>query len=240
MLILSCLIDITPRNFAQKFPKSGKSFLSGVIKDFVRYAGVTTHKQVGGCIDVALEAGSFSCVMPSIGPIQFMELKKQRIALKEKKVSIIAMKTKGELDSEKYKKHIKVVLSDPAVCTINKGVQSFEDLDNWTSAAVLTSAGFLIRNVGEDYAYMDSYSGCNLCGKCEEACPNNVATSDVVRCTRYYHDAESSPETAALEFSELGCEQSLLNCKMCGKCETACPQSIPVRKELRRARSLLA
>ena len=226
--------------FRKEVPEIRKKFFEWRDKGLVRYAGVTTHKQVGGCIDVALEAGFFSCVMPSIGPIQFMELKRQREALREKKISIIAMKTKGELDSEKYKRHIKVVLSDPAVCTINKGVQSFEDLENWTSAAVLTSAGLLIRNVDKNYAYLDSYSGCNLCGKCEEACPNNVATSDVVRCTRYYHDAESSPQTAALEFHELGCEQSLLNCKMCGKCETACPQSIPVRKELRRARSLLA
>ena len=121
-------------------------------------------------------------------------------------------------------------------------MQSFEDLDRCGRLLQPLSATllFCLEIAKENYTYLDSYTGCNLCGKCEEACPNNVATSDVVRCIRYYHDAESSPDTAALEFRELDCEQSLLNCKMCGKCEKACPQSIPVRKELRRARSLLA
>jgi hypothetical protein len=226
--------------FYKEIPEIRDKFFEWRDKGLVRYAGVTTHKQVGGCIDVALEAGFFSCVMPSFGPVQFMELKKQRNALREKKISIIAMKTKGELNSEIYRRHLKVVLSDPAVCTIIKGVQSFEDLENWASTAVLANATFLFGKVKENYAYLNSYSGCNLCGKCEEACPNNVATSDVVRCIRYYHDAEFSPGTAILEYRELGCEQSLLNCKMCGRCEEACPQSIPVRKELIRARRLLA
>jgi predicted aldo/keto reductase-like oxidoreductase len=226
--------------FRKEIPEIRNKFFEWRDKGLARYAGVTTHKHVGGCIDVAIEAGFFSCVMPSFGPIQFMKLKKQRNALRENKISIIAMKTKGELDSKIYRRHLKVVLSDPAVATIIKGVQSFEDLENWTSAAALAGIGFMFRKTNENYAYLDSYSGCNLCGKCEEACPNDVVTSDVVRCIRYYHDAESSPETAALEFRELGCEQSLLNCKMCGRCEKACPQSISVRKELRRARNLLA
>jgi len=227
------------KEFHKEIPEIRTKFFEWRDRGLVRYAGVTTHKQVEGCLDVALEAGFFSCVMPSLSPLQFTEFKKQRNALKEKKISIIAMKTKGELNSEEYGKQLEVVLSDPAVCTINKGVQSFEDLENWTSTATLAGAGFLLRKVDENYAHLDSYSGCNLCGKCEEACPNNVVTSDVVRCIRYYHDAESSPKRAALEFRDLGCKQSLSNCKMCGRCEKACPQSIPVRKELRRAWSLL-
>ena len=61
-----------------------------------------------GCIDVALEAGFFSCVMPSrLAPYRFMESQETTPnALREKKISIISMKTKGELDSVKFTKGI--------------------------------------------------------------------------------------------------------------------------------------
>jgi predicted aldo/keto reductase-like oxidoreductase len=180
-----------------------------------------------------MEADFFTCVMPTYTPLKVKELAKQADALRKKNISIMAMKTKGELDSEAYPAQIRKLLTDPNVCTVLKGISSIDDLKAWLPAGAEAKTGFWMRKHYNRYA--GNYEGCGLCGKCEEACPNNVATANIIRCIRYYNDAEAAPEIAAYEFRELACHQTISNCEMCGACEDACPQGIPVRREIRRA-----
>jgi predicted aldo/keto reductase-like oxidoreductase len=221
--------------FRQEVPEIKKQFLEWRDRGLVKYAGLTTHKQVAECLDVALEAGFFSCVMPSYGPELLKQLKKQREALRKKKISVIAMKTRGELGDDEYVEQIATVLTDPVTATVNKGVQTIEELKSWCTASARVKTGFLNRRWHENYAQARDYQGCALCGKCEEACSHGVAAADIVRCIRYYHDAEKMPEVAAQEFRDLNCAASIGNCRQCGECEKACPQHIPVRKEILRA-----
>ena len=226
--------------FRQEIPAIKKQFLEWRDKGLVRFAGLTTHTMVKECIDIALEAGFFSCIMPSMGPEQFIALKTTREAIYKKGFSIISMKTKGELDSDAFRSQITTVLADPAVCTINKGILSIDDLEAWAPAAWNARSGFWMKRTLENRALARSYNGCNLCGQCQAACPNGVATADIVRCTRYYLDAERTPDVAREQFSELGGAQSLARCRLCGNCEKACPQGLAVRKELKRAATLWA
>lgn len=221
--------------FRKEIPSIKKQFMEWRDKGMVKFAGLTTHTMVKECINVALEAGFFSCIMPSLGPAQFTALKKEREAIYKKGLSIISMKTKGELDSTAFKSQIATVLSDPSVCTINKGILSIDDLNAWAPAAWNARSGFWMKRIRENRALARSYEGCNLCGQCQTACPNGVSTSDIVRCTRYYLDAEQTPDVALEQFNELNCMQALSHCKQCGTCEKTCPQGLSIRSELRRA-----
>lgn len=226
------------KQLRQEIPAIKKQFQEWRDKGLVKFAGLTTHTEVKECIDVALEAGFFSCIMPSLGPAQFTALKNEREAIYKKGLSIISMKTKGELDSNAFKSQIATVLADPALCTINKGILSIDDLNAWTPAAWNARSGFWMKRTMENRSLAQSYNGCNLCGQCQSACPNGVATADIVRCTRYYLDAERTPDVAYEQFNELNCSSSLARCRQCGQCEKACPQGLDVRHELQRALKL--
>ncbi|MBD3419699.1 MAG: hypothetical protein GF398_06235 [Chitinivibrionales bacterium] len=224
--------------FQSELPQIKKQYLTWKDKGLVKHAGLTTHGQMAACVDLAIEAGFFACVMPTFGPAQFRELKKQRDALRTKKMSIIGMKTKGGLESDKYPQQIKTVLADTAVCTVNKGVSTIDDLKAWSAAGAEVKTGFWNRTTDDRLVRADELHGCILCGTCTDACPKQLRVSDVIRCTQYYHDAEKTPRTAAWEFKDLACSECLDACDDCGECERACPQHIDIRAELLRARTL--
>ncbi|MBD3322337.1 MAG: 4Fe-4S dicluster domain-containing protein [Chitinivibrionales bacterium] len=217
--------------FRKEIPDIKKRFLQWRDKGMVKYAGLTTHKQMGECIDVALETDFISCVMPSYSPSMVDDLKKQRDALRRKNISIIAMKTRGQLDDEQYPSQVQTVLSDPVVCTVTKGVKTIDDLKSWSSAAANARSGFLNRYLNSEAL---AYSGCGLCGKCEEACPENIPVADYIRCIRYYVDSEKTPDIARETFDELHLQSAAAGCTDCGACSRACPQRIAVRAEVRR------
>ena len=73
----------------KELPEIKKKFLKWRDKGLVKFAGLTCHKQVPGCLDVAVEAGFFDCVMPSYGPELLKELKSQQEALRKKKISTV-------------------------------------------------------------------------------------------------------------------------------------------------------
>jgi predicted aldo/keto reductase-like oxidoreductase len=227
-----------PDGLRNDMPEIKRQFKTWRGKGLVGHAGFTTHKNMAECLDIALAEDIFSVMMPSLTPKEFDDLAPQREMCRKKKVSILAMKTKGELESEEYPAQIRTVLADPAVCTVCKAVMTMEDLKAWTAAAKPKSTGFLDRNGEVRHARARAYDGCGLCGLCERSCKNGVKTADIVRCVRYYHDAEGMPDIAAENFFELGCAGSLDNCEDCGLCERACPQRIKVRKALSRARKL--
>lgn len=222
-----------PDKLREELPKIKEKFMTWRDKGLVKHAGLTCHKFMPECTDVAIEAGFFCCVMPTFGPKQFEGMQKQRESLRAKKMSIIGMKTKGELDAEAYPGQIRTVLSEPAMATVCKGVKSVEDMEAWAAAAGAVKTGFWIRR--ENHGLAAIVPGCIMCGECEKACPNGVATADIVRCRRYYLRAEHEPEMARAEFKELDGPSSASKCKMCGQCEIVCPQDIAVREELRGA-----
>jgi hypothetical protein len=209
-------------------------FMTWRDKGLVKFAGLTSHKAMAECIDIALGADFFSCVMPAYGPAQVKELADRRSALAKKGMSIIAMKTKGELSDADYPAQITAALASGTVASVLRGVKTLEELKAWTAAANSAQTGWLRTRNGTQLA--QDYHGCTMCGRCERACPKGIPTADVVRCVRYYHQAEHDPALAAGQFAEMGLALALTNCDNCGLCEASCPQKIGVRAELRRSR----
>jgi hypothetical protein len=222
----------------KELPSIKEKFIAWRGKGLVKFAGLTVHKDTAAVLDVAADAGFFTCVMPAYPPKQVEELAAQRDKLRQKNISILAMKSKGELNADDYVAHIPKVLADKTVSTIIKGVGSLDDLKAWSAAAVSAKTGLLHRIMnGYETA---AYHGCAMCGRCEQECPAGIATSDIMRCIRYYHDSERLPQMAASEFRAMGLAQAALRCDGCGKCEAACPQDLGIIDDIKRAQSTLA
>lgn len=223
-----------PDALKTELPDLRKKFMEWRDRGLVKHAGITVHKNMAACIDLAAGTDFISCVMPSYGPVQVKELAPQREVLKKKGIGLIAMKTKGELDDAAFPAQITAALSDRVVCTVCKGVTTLEDLNSWSAAANAAKIGWLPSPQGPQYA------GCAMCGRCETVCPERVAVADIVRCVRYYHAAEHDPALAAGQFAEMGLARHLDRCTGCGRCSAACPQGIGVLGQIDKARELWA
>jgi predicted aldo/keto reductase-like oxidoreductase len=221
----------------KELPAIKDKFAAWRSKGLVKFAGLTVHKDTAAVLDVAADAGFFTCVMPSYPPKQVEGLAPQRAKLYSKKISLLVMKSKGELSSDDYTAHIPLILSDKSVSTIIKGVGSLDDLMAWSAAAVASKTGLLHRILnGRGLA---DYTGCAMCGQCEKACPLGVASADIMRCIRYYHDSERLPHMAMAEFRAMGLAAHATRCDACGRCEGACPQGIEIISEIKRAKHFL-
>jgi hypothetical protein len=222
----------------KELPAIKEKFNAWRDKGLVKFAGLTVHKDTAAVLDVAADAGFFTCVMPAYPPKQVEDLAAQRDKLRAKKISLLAMKSKGELSADDYVAHIPQVLADKTVSTIIKGVGSLDELKAWSAAAITAKTGLLYR-IMNGYG-MASYDGCGMCGRCEQACPEGIATSDIMRCIRYYHDSERLPKMASSEFRAMGLAEAAARCDGCGKCEAVCPQHLRIMDDIKRARGTLA
>ncbi len=229
-----------PASLKVDLPTIEKKFLRWRDDGMVGCAGLTTHGSMAECVDLAAAAGFFSVVMPSYGPKQVEDFGPQRKVLRSKKMSIIAMKTRGELEGGAYEKQIPRVLADPVVSTLLKGTGSIENLKRWSTVAAEARTGMIPRIFDTDNRYAYGYAGCMMCGECGKACPRRIDTAGIVRCTRYYNDAEHSPDQAVRTFREIGGATAVASCSDCGACERACPQRINVRGEMKKAAALWA
>jgi predicted aldo/keto reductase-like oxidoreductase len=222
----------------KELPSIKEKFNTWRDKGLVKFAGLTVHKDTAAVLDVAADAGFFTCVMPAYPPKQVEELAPQRGKLHAKNISFLAMKSKGELNAEDYAAHIPLVLADTTVSSIIKAVGSLDELKSWGAAAATAKTGLLHR-IMNGYR-LASYDGCGMCGQCEKACPAGIATADIMRCIRYYHDSERLPRMAVSEFRAMGLAAAAKKCNACGKCEAVCPQGLGIIYDINRAVSTLA
>lgn len=222
----------------KEIPELKDKFIAWRNKGLVKFAGLTVHKDTASVLDVAAEAGFFTCVMPSYPPKQVEELAPQRNKLHAKNISLLVMKSKGELNAEDYTAHIPRILADTTVSTIIKAVGSLDELKAWSAAAATAKTGMLHR-IMNGYR-LAAYDGCAMCGQCEKACLAGIATADIMRCIRYYHDSERLPHMAASEFRAMGLAAAAKKCTACGECEAVCPQNLGIVHEIKRAVTTLA
>lgn len=200
----------------EKYKKQGK----------VRYAGLTTHKDVKATSRVGIASGRYTLIMPTLNQPDLELLDEELKLAQQKKMGIMAMKTmRGIKEKELQPAYLKKVLANPAVTTVLKGIGSFEMFDDYLKAAqeVLTSdEDFSLYK----YAQKNRSGNCMMCSECERACPKSVEISTILRCKDYYYEQMGDLNTALRTYA--GVAYSGTACDGCQLCERSCPNGIDI------------
>jgi hypothetical protein len=207
----------------------------------VRFAGLTTHGMVKDTTAAGLRTGFYNVVMPVLNQPNLEAMAEELRLAQQRGVGVMAMKTmkglKG-LDSEVA--YLKKLLSNPAVTTVTKGIGSFDMFDAYLDALKQPFTGAEDRALYR-YAQMNRSNNCMLCDQCKQACPLGVEVSTVLRCKDYYYEQMGDVQTALRTYRDIplervGCEA----CRLCKRCESACPNGIAIVERLLAAREVFA
>jgi len=204
----------------------------------VRWAGLTTHREVVGCVTSGIDRGGFSLIMPVLNQPSLNELGDQLKRARAKGIGVMGMKTmKGIKDEELETAFLKKLLANPAVTTVNKGIGTFEMFDRYAKAAREVLTAWEQQEL-DRYAVANRACNCMMCAECEKACPQQIEISTVLRCYDYYDQQLGDRDTAVQTYRELRRGPEI--CLSCGACEAVCPNGIAVRERLQRASARLS
>jgi len=207
----------------------------------VRFAGLTSHGMVKATTGAGIKTGYFNVVMPVLNQPNLEAMGEELRLAQQRRVGVMAMKTmmglKG-LDAEVA--YLKKLLSNPAVTTVTKGIGSFDMFDAYAQALKQP----LTRREDQAlyrYAQLNRSRNCMLCDRCKQACPLGVEVSTVLRSKDYYYEQMKDAQTALRTYREIppgkaGSE----SCRLCRKCEAACPNGIAIVERLLAAREVFS
>jgi len=205
----------------------------------VRFVGLTSHAMVKSTTAAGLQTGYYNVVMPVLNQPNLEAMTEELRLAQQRGVGVMAMKTmKGLTGLDSEVAYLKKLLSNPAVTTVTKGIGSFDMFDAYLAALKepLTAAEdrALYR-----YAQANRSNNCMLCDECKQACPLGIEISTVLRCKDHYYDQMRDEETAlrayrAIPREKVGSEA----CRLCKKCEPACPNGIAIVDRLLAARGV--
>ena len=207
----------------------------------VRFAGLTTHGMVKSTTAAGLRTGYYNVVMPVLNQPNLEAMTEELRLAQQRGVGVMAMKTmkglKG-LDSEIA--YLKKLLSNPAVTTVTKGIGSFDMFDAYLAALKEPLTGAEDRALYR-YAQANRSNNCMLCDECKQACPLGVEISTILRCKDYYYEQMKDVGTALRTYREIPLEKvGSENCRLCKKCESACPNGIAIVERLMAARAVFS
>jgi uncharacterized protein len=207
----------------------------------VRYLGLTSHGSVKEATAAGIDSGMYAIVMPALNQPSFEAMAEELRLAVEKKVGVMAMKTmRGVRDLSLQTAYVKKLLSNPGITTIVKGIESFEMFDAYQKAIQET------LSTGEDrelyrHAQATRTANCMMCDECRGACPRGIEVSTILRCGDYYHGQMRDADTALATYSAIPAERrDTAVCRLCARCETACPNGIGIVDRLEAARLLFA
>jgi predicted aldo/keto reductase-like oxidoreductase len=210
----------------------------------VRFTGVSTHNNVAGVADAAVESEFFDVVLAKLN---FMSSETDLKALERASkagLGIVAMKTQagGRLEQEPPEglsthparlkwalQHAFVSNAIPGMRTIQQVEDNFKVMENPTQMS------------GREKAALKSYANrieslyCRLCGECEGDCPHGAPVAEINRCVMYA-DGYRDEGLARQELAALG----HLPCADCSGCSVVCRNSVDVAAKIERALSLIA
>jgi uncharacterized protein len=207
----------------------------------VRFAGLTTHGMVKDTTAAGLRSGFYNVVMPVLNQPNLEAMAEELRLAQQRGVGVMAMKTmkglKG-LDSEIA--YLKKLLSNPAVTTVTKGIGSFDMFDTYLDALKQPLTGAEDRALYR-YAQMNRCNNCMLCDQCKQACPLGVEVSTVLRCKDYYYEQMGDVQTALRTYRDIPPDRvGSEACRLCKRCEPACPNGIAIVERLMAARELFS
>ncbi len=205
-----------------------------------KYIGVTSHGHVAGCMHAAIDSGWCDVLMPSYN----LSMKKSFTDIfdkaKKKNIGIVLMKTAKNLGGNTYAEAVPAYLSTPGVTTINKTLTSFRAIDSileWSNNKISALKMEQLHSLAE----LSGIGQCAMCGKCTDVCPENLAVSDLVRCSDYYLTDYEYYDIAKEVYTEASPSRSLKNiCGDCTVCENNCPGNVPIKHHLLRAEKILS
>jgi len=213
----------------------------------VRFLGVSTHSNEVTIIDTAVKLGYYDVVLTVYNFMSPKELTKSIESANKANVGIVIMKSLMPLSelakfatdkAEIYKASLKWVLANPNVTNIIPTMRTVEEVNQDVSIVGTKVSYNNMRNLGE-YAQALDKEYCRLCGNCSGACPQGVATNDIIRYGVYY--AGYGDRDRAIElYRELDTKQTVANCNGCGACSSACPYGLDVVGKITRVHALLA
>lgn len=150
-----------------------------------------------------------------------------------------------ERDEEKWtpaELALKWLYDQPEVTCVLSGMNSLEMVEQNVKTACESPVGCLtesdrrlIEQVKEEIAKKVKV-GCTGCGYCMP-CPRGVDIPGTFRCyNAMYSEGKQGGRKEYLQCTAFRKDTSSASqCISCGKCETHCPQQIPIRKELKQA-----
>jgi len=221
--------DQAYRRGAERWIKQGK----------FKYIGLTSHRETAACMKAALKEGFYDVLMPSYNITMEEEFKPIFEQAQKDNIGIVLMKTKKGIGGDAYYDAIPQYLNTGGVTTINKGVESFQEIKAMLEATQRPADEAVARRVREA-ARVAMAGHCTMCGACQKECPQGLPVADVVRCSDYYMEHPEYVETAFETYGELKRPPMASVCGSCRRCEQVCPNSVPIAHHIRRAESVLA
>lgn len=205
----------------------------------VRFAGLTSHEDVQACVQTGISSGMYSLIMPVLNQPNLELMDKDLNEASRKRIGIMAMKTiKGVEDPKLQTAYLKKILKNPAVTTVNKGFNTFNQFDTF----VRTTQEALSREENQSlqrYAQKNRANNCMMCGTCKRHCPKGIEIPTVLRCKDYYFDQMSDHYTAIQTYQSISPDNRYYaSCGNCGKCEEICPNGIKIIQKLTDAKEL--
>jgi len=207
----------------------------------VRFAGLTTHANVKDTTAAGIRSGFYNVVMPVLNQPNLEAMAEELRLAQQRGVGVMAMKSmKGLKGTDLEVAYLKKMLSNPAVTTVTKGIGSFDMFDAYLGALKEPLSSAEDRALYR-YAQMNRSSNCMLCDDCKRACPLGVEVSTVLRSKDYYYEQMKDAQTALSTYRDIPPEKvGSESCRLCRKCELACPNGIPIVERLLAAREVFS
>jgi predicted aldo/keto reductase-like oxidoreductase len=230
-----------------------------------RFCGLSCHSNHEGVVRTAVDCGRYDMIQVGYNifdieePSQEVETYDDYLGVSRmrdlinyaagREVGVVAMKTlkvggrRQNLDryrkgtSSLFQAMLKWVLEDrhvsSAVTEILNRQQMEEDLAVPGTALSSEERSALWLHVAEN-----SPDYCRLCGRCRKRCPSHIATTDILRFLAY-HESYGKTAVARTGYSGFSPAETALACRDCGSCEKACPYSVRVRANIKKAHAAL-
>ncbi|MDD4190387.1 MAG: aldo/keto reductase [Mangrovibacterium sp.] len=203
----------------------------------VKHVGFSTHRNMAGMINTALERGFYEVILTSYN-FRLANDEEMTNALQrahDAGIGLVGMKNMagGWLDEAKTKKvnakaALKWALSNPCIHTCIPGIVSFEMLlENWSVAGDIA----LLPEEKEDLqlALREPGMFCTGCNSCSGQCVHGLPVSDLMRSYMYNY-AYAYPAKAWQTVVETGISDN--PCGDCEECTVTCKSGFDVRRRI--------
>jgi predicted aldo/keto reductase-like oxidoreductase len=224
----------------------------------VKHFGMTTHAGQAACVQKAVELGWFDVVLVAHN---FLSPATDADALKaaaEAGLGVMIMKVckavaSGQdwypraTDEQKailgeanvYQAAIRWALTRDYVTAAVLCISNYDEAAQDLAAAREATLSEEEARALCTFESLASAGVCRGCGRCDGACPRQLAVSDMLRFATY---AEGYGRLAAAraKYRALPERATYLACGGCGECERVCPYGLSIRRSLAHAHELLA